>query len=114
MKNRLKSLGIIFILCVVALAFIACANKNADTSAETTNSSELLELLNEYDTFIDSYVALAQRMLAGDLEAASELENYDEKFEEWSEKFDRFSEDDFTPEIVEKLETIGEKIGNLF
>ena len=114
MKNRLKCLGIILIICMVSFAFIACAGKNADTNVESTNSNELLELLKEYDVFIDSYVELAQRMLSGDMEAASEMEGYDEKFEEWAEKFDRFSEDDFTPEILERLEKIGEKIGSLF
>jgi hypothetical protein len=102
MKNTIKLLGIIALVTVIIFSMAAC-NRGTPVSAVDT-------FLTNFENFVEEVIPLMQQAMAGDEEAAASLAELEEKFEAMLAQFEDFSEDDVTPEQMEKFEELTGKL----
>jgi len=124
MKSTIKVLSIIVLAAVIVFA-TSCKGKNSESSGSAASSSAptaapaastglgsntVDSFIADYEKFVDDYSAAMQKVLAGDLAAAADLEKYVPLFEGWQKQLENYSESDFTPEQARKMEELTNKL----
>jgi len=127
MKNTIKMLGIIAMMAIVVFTMAACKGKNSGSDASSSaaaaaanaaapaastglGSNSVDSFIADYEKFINDYTAAMQKMLAGDLSAAADLEKYVPIFESWQKRLENYTESDFTPAQTRKIEELTNKL----
>jgi hypothetical protein len=107
------------VAAVIAFSFAAC-NRGRDASSPAPAISGdakmniIDNLLTEYEQFADKYLALSQRMMAGDVSAVFDLEKITSDAEEWVQKWSDFVESDFSQAQLLRLQQIMDKFISTF
>ena len=130
MKNTIKILGIIALAAVIGFSMTGCKRDDrgavsdtaspAISAAETTAPAVIgvegyaAEFLAEYEIFINEYVSIMQRILAGDFTVIDQAETLEARAEEMANRFDNLSEDDLTPALLQRYLELTEKMTNAF
>ena len=118
----------LIVLVTVFVLVIACGNKNAQntetsevtgattsghvasTSTNETDSDAMDDFIKEYEEFVDEYISMVQRMQAGDMTVIVQMQNFQTLYLNWAERLQTLTEEDLTPEFIEKLEEIQNKV----
>jgi len=131
-----QALGGVFaprkLLCIITagmllLCTVSCKGKGGESSGSAASSSAnataaapaassslgsntVDSFIADYEKFVDDYSAAMQKVLAGDLAAAADLEKYVPLFESWQKQLENYTESDFTPEQARKIEELTNKL----
>jgi len=120
MKSTIKVLSIIVLTAVIVFT-MSCKGKGGEASGSAASSSTSTastglgantvdSFIADYEKFVDDYSTAMQKVLAGDLSAAADLEKYVPLFEGWQEQLENYKESDFTPEQTRKIEELTRKL----
>ena len=115
MKNVIKIFGIAALLVVIVFSVAACKGRNApanETAVISSNATD--QLLDEYEQFVDQFLALYERMMAGDLTAMEEIDVISAEAEAWGEMLGDIDESDFTEAQENRLIELTEKYVSIF
>ena len=115
MKNTMKLIGIIALAAVIVLG-ISCRPREESAQAESSSSATAVSanavdrILDEWESMVDGYAAVLQRVMDGDVAAAAELEDFDARFGALETQLNTLTEDDFTAEQAARFEAILERL----
>ena len=101
MKNTIKILGIIFLTAIIGVSMVSAQESTA-------------RFIDEYEKFVNEYIDIVQKMLAGDTAAAVQAMALETKATEMANRFDNLSESDFTPEQIQKYLELTQKVSRAF
>ena len=99
--KSLKILGIIVLAMVIGVSMASASENTA-------------RFIDEYERFVNEYVEIVQKMLAGDMAAAMQAQALETRVQEMERRFNNLSESDFTPAQVQKYAELTERITRAF
>ena len=116
MKNTIKILGIIALTAVIVFSMAACnrGSSEAASTVETAAADSVDTLIAEFEKLVNDAAPLLQRLATGDTMAVIELSAIQEKVDEFKVKFEDISEDDVTPEQIEKWMELSNRMVGAF
>ena len=101
MKNTIKILGIVVLVMVIGVSIASASESTA-------------RFIDEYEKFVNEYIDIVQKMLAGDISAAIQAQALETKAQELVNRFENLSESDFTPAQIQKYAELTQKITSIF
>ena len=114
MKNTMKIIGIIALVAVVMFSIAACNRSSAAapvvTDETNVSAGKVDKYLADLEKLVDEMAPLAAMLEEGDIEALNALQAILEKIEALTEEFGEFDASAFTPEQLQKLMDISDKI----
>ena len=118
MKNTLKILGIIALAAIIGFTMIGCKKNTSASSAPTATTAPApaaggaaaTGFLAEYEAFVNEASDVMQKMLSGDLTAATQASALGTKAEEMVNRWQNLTAEELTPAQVQKFEELSDKL----
>ena len=101
MKNTIKIIGIIVLAMVIGVSMASASESTA-------------RFIDEYERFVNEYIDIVQKMMAGDMSAAIQAQALETRVLEMENRFNNLSESDFTPAQIQKYMELTQRITSAF
>ena len=101
MKNTIKIIGIIVLAMVIGVSMASASESTA-------------RFIDEYEKFVNEYIDIVQKMMAGDMSAAIQAQALETRVMEMENRFKNLSDSDFTPAQIQKYLELTQRVTSAF